>query len=202
MADIVHQQLPEKNSCKDILDGVCVLKGAVEQFFNNREFTRQALADMFPCNYELRIVNAETSIPAAQALPEIAMSRSDIHFGTPAKYALSAQGGAITHPSLTVTFEIKTASYRMTEYMALELSQFLIAFTPLLREANLYLADVTCGVTKQFRDTTPNYFFSKVSVNAGVPLTTWNYSATDTILRSVSLNLNIRGGADGPYALT
>ena len=170
MADVVLQQPPQKNACSDILDGVCVLKGAVEQFFNNREFTRPALADMFPCNYELRIVNAETSIPSAKALPEIAMGRSDIVFKTPAKFGLSAQGGAITHPVLTVTFEIKTPNYRMTEYMALELSQFLAAFTPLLRSSNLYMANVTCGVTKQFRDTTPNYFFSKVSVDAGVPL--------------------------------
>ena len=90
----------------------------------------------------------------------------------------------------------------MTEYMALELSQFLITFTPIMRNYNLNLSGVTCGTTKQFRDSTPNYFFSRVSVNAGVPLTVWQYKATDTILRSVSLSLKIRGGDMEPYALT
>ena len=151
MADVVLQQSPKPEFCRDIFDGICVLKGAVEQFFNNREFTREALADMFPCNYELKIVNAETSIPSAVATPEIAMGRSDILFARMALYG-GRPNETTNHPTVTIYFEIKTPNYRMTEYMALELSQFLLAFTPILRNYNLCLSNVTCGVTKQFRE--------------------------------------------------
>ena len=188
--EVVFAQPPEHDYCLDMLDGVCVLQGAVEGFFNGGDFVHAQLADILPCDGTLRVVNAETSIPENLALPSIAMSRSDIIMENKAPYA--ADKTSVVHPSMTLSFEIKTNNYRTTEYMAVELSQFLITFTPFFRQYNLYLSTVTCGATKQFRDTTPNYFFSKVSVNAGVPLTKWQYESTEGILREVGVSLKIK----------
>lgn len=190
--EVVLQQPNKQEYCLDMLDGVCVLQGAVEGFFNGGDFVHEQLADILPCDGTLRVVNAETSIPDNRAMPSIAMSRSDIIMQNVAPYA--KEKTSVVHPSMTISFEIKTPNYRTTEYMALELSQFLITFTPFFRQYNLYLSTVTCGATKQFRDTTPNYFFAKVSVNAGVPLTKWQYESTESILRSISIRLNLEGG--------
>ena len=190
--EVVLQQPTEHPYCLDMLDGVCVLKGAVEGFFNGGDFVHEQLAKILPCDGSLRVVNAETSIPDNVALPSIAMSRSDIIIQP--KSAYNPDNSTVVHPTMTLSFEIKTANYRTTEYMALELSQFLTTFTPYFRNYSLFLSTVTCGATKQFRDTTPNYFFSKVSVNAGVPLTRWQYTSEESILRSISLNLKIQGG--------
>lgn len=190
--EVILQQPATKNYCLDMLDGVCVLQGAVEGFFNGGDFVHEQLASLLPCDGTLRVVNAETSIPENRAMPSIAMSRSDIIMQNKALY--SEDRTSVVNPAMTLSFEIKTANYRTTEYMALELSQFLVTFTPFFRNYNLYLSTVTCGATKQFRDSTPNYFFAKVSVNAGVPLTKWQYESTDSILRSITLRLNVQGG--------
>lgn len=197
--DIVLQEPSSHNYCLDMLDGVCVLQGAVEGFFNGKDFVHQQLADMLPCDGTLRVVNAETSIPDNLSLPAIAMSRSDIQIENKALF--SEARTSVAKPTMTLSFEIKTNNYRTTEYMALELSQFLITFTPFFRNYNLYLSTVICGATKAFRDSTPNYFFSRVSVNAGVPLTKWQYESTDSILRSIELNLRVRGGDVEPVTL-
>lgn len=197
--DIIQQEPTTPDYCLDMLDGVCVLQGAVEGFFNGGDFVHTQLAEILPCDGTLRVVNAETSIPENLSLPSIAMSRSDILIENKALYAEART--SVAKPTMTLTFEIKTNNYRTTEYMALELSQFLITFTPFFRNYNLYLSNVTCGATKAFRDSTPNYFFSKVSVNAGVPLTKWQYESTDSILRSIELSLHIRGGNMEPVTL-
>lgn len=198
--EIVYQEPPTHDYCLDILEGVCVLKSAVEGFFNGKDFVHPGLADMLPCDGSLRVVNAETSIPDSLSLPSIAMSRSDIIFENKASFAVPRTN--VAKPAMTLTFEIKTNNYKTTEYMAVELSQFLVVFTPFFREYNLYLSTVTCGATKAFRDSTPNYYFAKVSVNAGVPLTVWQYESTDSILRSVELNFKIRGGDMEPVTIT
>ena len=198
--DIVYQEPPEHNYCLDMLDGICVLQGAVEGFFNGGDFVHEQLADMLPCDGTLRVVNAETSIPENRATPCIAMSRSDIQFNNLAPYAESQTSTVQT--SMTITFEIKTNNYRTTEYMAQELAQFLVTFTSFFRAYNLNMSSVVCGATKGFRDQTPNYYFAKVSVNAGVPITKWTYESEDSILRSMELKLKIRGGDMEPVTIT
>ena len=197
--DIVLQQLPAKNTCYDLFDGMCMLTSAVEQFFNNREFTHPELADMFPCDYELFVKNAVTSIPSSISLPEVTVKRSDIVITPKAQY--SGLNGQVVAPTMTVEFEIKTQAYRMTEMMAQELAKFLATMTPVFRGFNICLSTVVCGATQHFRENTPNYFFAKVSVNAGMQLAAWTYQSTDSILRSIQLTLNIRGGAEAPIAL-
>jgi len=197
--DIVLQQPTGKEFCGDILDGICVLQGAVEGFFNGKDFIHPQLAEMLPCDGSLRVVNAETSIPDSLSLPSIAMSRSDIQLENKALFPQDRT--SVAKPAMTLTFEIKTNNYRTTEYMAMELSQFLMTFTPFFRAYNMYLSTVVCGATKAFRDSTPNYFFSKVSVNVGIPLIRWQYESTDSILRSIELNLQIRGGDMEPFTL-
>ena len=200
MTEEVIKQEPEiPDYCLDMLDGICVLQGAVEGFFNGGDFVHPRLAEMLPCDGTLRVVNAETSIPENLSLPSIAMSRSDITIENKALFAEPQT--SVAKPTMTLSFEIKTNNYRTTEYMAWELSQFLMTFTPFFRNYNLYLSTVVCGATKAFRDSTPNYFFSKVNVNAGVPLTKWQYESTESILRSIELNLKIRGGDMEPVTL-
>ena len=197
--EIVLQQLPEKSTCYDLFDGMCMLTSAVEQFFNNKEFTHPELADMFPCDYELTVKNAVTSIPSAVSLPEVTVKRSDIVISPKSQY--SGLQGAVVAPTMTIEFEIKTQAYRMTELMAQELAKFLATLTPVFRSYNICLSTVVCGATQHFRENTPNYFFAKVSVNAGMPLATWTYQSTDSILRSIQLSLNVRNGASAPIAL-
>lgn len=199
--DIVLQTIPTYDKCRDPLDGVCVLRGMVEQFFNLRQFRHESLAEMIPCDFEFRVGNAVTTIPSDQALPEITMTRSDIEFKNLNPQMLNAFGGTVVQPGFSLIFEIKTPYYKMTEMMAVELSEFLGTFTPFLHQFNLNLASITCGQTKLFRETTPNYYFAKVTVNGSVPLTVWTYKETESILRSISLTLNISGGADAPVAL-
>ena len=197
--DVVLQKLPEKSVCYDLFDGMCALTSAVEQFFNNKEFTHPELVDMFPCDYELTVKNAVTSIPSAVALPEVTVRRSDIVIVPKSQY--SGLQGAVVGPTMTIEFEIKTQTYRMTELMAQELAKFLTTMTPVFRDYNICLATVVCGATQHFRENTPNYFFAKVSANTGMPLSAWKYKSTDSILRSIQLSLNIRNGAEAPIAL-
>lgn len=198
-SEIVLQQLPAKDVCYDLFDGMCVLTSAVEQFFNNKEFTHPELADMFPCDYELFVKNAVTSIPSSLSLPEVTVKRSDIVIAQKSQY--SGIQGSVVAPTMTIEFEIKTQTYRMTELMAQELAKFLATMTPVFRNYNICLSTVVCGATQHFRENTPNFFFAKVSATAGMPLAAWTYASTDSILRSIQFTLNIRGGAEAPIAL-
>lgn len=197
--EVVLQELPKKTKCYDLFDGMCVVVSAAEQFFNNKDFVHPELADMFPCDFELVIHNAVTSIPSAKAFPEVTVARSDIVIKPYAQY--SGVQGAVVGPTTTITFEIKTQNYRMTELMAQELAMFLSTLTPYFRQYNICMSTVVCGATQHFRENTPNFFFAKVSVTAGMPLTMWTYSSLDSILRSMTLSLRIRGGAEAPIAL-
>ena len=199
MSDEVLQRMPEKNTCTDTYDGICVLRAAAEQFFNNKDFVHPELADMFPCDYELVIGNAVTSIPSAKALPEVTMKRSDIVLKQQAQF--SGINGAVVVPTFTLDFEIKTPSYRMTELRAQELSRFIATFTPYFRGYNLTIGSVVCGATQHFREASPNYYFATVRVSAGIPITQWTYSENASILRSITVALNIRGGAEPPIVL-
>ena len=199
MSSVVLQTEPVYNKCNDLLDGVCVLRSTIEQFFNNREFKHKELAEMFPCDYQLVIGNAEITIPHDQATPEITLQRSDVELKAINPQSIMGFKGSVVQPGFSLIFEIKTPYYKMTEMMAMELGEFLITFTPYFHQFNLNLASVVCGQTKLFRDTTPNYYFSKVTVNASIPLTTWRYTQTESILRSISTTLNIRGS---DYPLT
>lgn len=199
--NIVLQKLPEFTTCRDILDGVCVLRSMVEQFFNTREFKHESLADMIPCDFQFRVGNAVTTIPSDQALPEITMTRSDVQLQNINPQPINGYPGTVAQPGFSLIFEIKTPYYKMTEMMCLELGEFLLTFTPFLHQFSLNLAGVTCGQTKLFRESTPNYYFAKVTVNASVPLTVWTYKQTESILRSIVLSLNIRGGDNPPTPL-
>lgn len=193
MDPVVLQTPPKFDRCANILEGICILQETVEEFLNSRQFQNPALADMLPCDFEFIIGNAETTIPAELANPEITLKRSDLQLNVINPNPLTAFGSTVAQPNLSLEFEIKTAYYRLSEALTLELGQFLLVVAPYIRQYNLNLANVICGSVHRSRDTTPDYYFSKVTVNASIPITTWKYPVIDGILRSISLNVKING---------
>ena len=192
--EVVLQTAPEFNRCGGILDGVCVLQEVVEQFLNSRQFVNSDLADRLPCDFEFVIGNAETTTPAELATPEITMKRSDLTLRNPAPNPLMPVGSSVVQPSFSISFEIKTAYFKLSELLTLELGQFIYTIGPCMRQYNLNIATVVCGSVQKKRDTTPNYYFSTVTVNASVPMLTWRYPGIDAILRSIDLKVKIQGG--------
>lgn len=203
MESVILQTAPKPDPCAGILDGICVLQETVESFLNARQFRNAQLADLLPCGFEFIIGNAETSIPAEKALPEITMKRSDLALKPVNPNNLANFGSAVAQPTFSIEFEIKTAYFKLSEMLTLELGQFLLVIAPYIRQFNLNLAGVICGAVHRNRETTPDYYFSKVTVNASIPLTAWKYPVIDDILRSISINLKMNGGIrTAPVELT
>ena len=152
MESVILQTAPKPDPCAGILDGICVLQETVESFLNARQFRNAQLADLLPCGFEFIIGNAETSIPAEKALPEITMKRSDLALKPINPNNLANFGSAVAQPAFSIEFEIKTAYFKLSEMLTLELGQFLLVIAPYIRQFNLNLAGVICGAVHRNRE--------------------------------------------------
>lgn len=197
---VVLQAPPEFDKCVGLLDGLCVLQQVVEKFLNARQFHNPQLAPLLPCDFEFVIGNAETSVPAEFATPDITMRRSDLQLNPIAPRPLNNFGASVSQPTFSVDFEIRSAYYKLSEMLTLELGQFLTTFAPYMRQFNINIGSIVCGSVQRQRENTPDFYFSKVTVNAALPLTAWPYPIIGDILRSVSINVTIQGGAGNATA--
>lgn len=87
-----------------------------------------------------------------------------------------------------VAFEVSTASYALTQELALEIAALCMAMLPQLKQENCVIKGAQVSGTKQ--DPNSTFFLSTVSVTVSLGYPVWNTTELDGTLREIRLKVN------------